>query len=271
MTPLAPKFFILFASIANILKSLSGMITGATRATLNKHFSIIENMGDVTAKGYTQGIAGWLLGMSLGIGISMLPGMQPASPGVFLSVFCLGGVHLFASYKALSLVNLNTLNMQRTCILLDEFITNRQILSPDEVRKREKIILRPHFVSQAKIHLGSSVPYITSSTFELEKLLEIFKGEKYLLNFGQNGRGKDVFIVLHISANSLEILKAFFNGYYLATQTLQTRNDLSNLTESLEFTRKHFSIFLPKLVEHGWNTKNILLQVNEFRSEWDYS
>lgn len=273
LTPLAPSMFIVFGSIANILKGVSGIIGGATRASFNKHFALAENMGDLTAKASIQGIASFLIGMTLGIGLSMVGGMVPASQMVYSTISILGIIHLSLSYRALSTVRLSTLNVQRTALLIDEFLASGSILTTEQIQEKEKIIFRPNYVKYPKITLGVTIEELTTSAEDLKHLLEVFDAERYLLTIDRKG----VKVVLHQHIDSQDTLKAFFHAYYLAKQSKSGDSTLNQGTHpnpffylhpSLNFTRQNFPIFFRKLNDGGWNSENNLFLTKEFRSEW---
>jgi hypothetical protein len=55
LTPLVPRYFLFFASLANVCKGIAGITSGATKAALNNHFSVNSSLGDITAKAQSQG------------------------------------------------------------------------------------------------------------------------------------------------------------------------------------------------------------------------
>lgn len=55
MTPLAPTFFLPLASLAYVAKGIGGLAAGASKASLHKTLALRENLGDITAKLYSQG------------------------------------------------------------------------------------------------------------------------------------------------------------------------------------------------------------------------
>lgn len=71
-------------------------------------------------------MATFLLGMSLGIGLSVLPFNAPATTGIFCTYACLSAVNLYASYRALSSVHMRTLNNQRAYIVMQHYMQSRR-------------------------------------------------------------------------------------------------------------------------------------------------
>ena len=71
-----------------------------------------NNLGDITAKAQSQGLAAYLAGMRLGIGLTFAVG-DASTVGLFSVFAALGMAQLFFSYRALRAVQLTTLNPER--------------------------------------------------------------------------------------------------------------------------------------------------------------
>eukprot|EP01132_Coremiostelium_polycephalum_P000808 gene808-1004_t len=140
-TPFAPGYFLPMASVSNLSKGLAGLMYGSTRASLNKSFSLKENLGDITAKYQSQGMAAYLTGMGLGTGIGMLLSIPPLSMvSNLFAVFVLSVIHLFCGYRALKSVNFKTFNQQRTSIILKHWFSKNEILKPKVVNSMEQYV-----------------------------------------------------------------------------------------------------------------------------------
>lgn len=72
LTMMFPGSFLLLASAANTVKGVAGLVTGACRASINQRMAIVNNLGDLTAKGHVQGLAAYLTGLCLGVGYDRL-------------------------------------------------------------------------------------------------------------------------------------------------------------------------------------------------------
>jgi hypothetical protein len=107
LTPLAPKYFLFLASLANIGKNISYLSASASRVAIHKSFTMHENLADVTAKTGSQTILSSLLGTSLGIYISTLVNHSyPLTSAAFL--LC-SAMHLSCTYLSLQSVTIRTL------------------------------------------------------------------------------------------------------------------------------------------------------------------
>jgi len=294
LTPLFPGKFLLLGSIANLMKAIAGLVLGATKASFNKMFSLSENMADVTAKHQSQGLLSYLIGMAFGMGITYSIPTQPAVYGHFVAYSFLAVIHLWASVKALNSVTLNTLNEQRTGILLQEYFHTSQIISPDIAKKSERLFFKPELQYPA-IVLGASVKETFENVDQIKSAITTHQDENYLLNY----RPHKLSVVLREGSSPLDLLKAYFHAYYVKITLFlggvrsekvralddphwlerveqwqsETETDKKlphGWTEkSLEFTRRNFDSFVVRLDRAGWNTSNILLFAHDMRSTWE--
>ena len=98
MTTAFPGMFLILGSVANVLKGIAGLTSGACRASINNNMAIADNLGDVTAKLSAQGMLAYVLGTSLGVSMSV--GLTGASvPALYALFVSLATVHLFCSYR----------------------------------------------------------------------------------------------------------------------------------------------------------------------------
>ena len=272
ITPLAPYYFLFLASFANVCKGLAGITSGATRAHLNKHFSKNENLGDITAKSQTQGVAVWLGGMSIGILLSMLPIHSPGSIYIFATFSILAIGHIFSSYKALSSVALNTLNEQRLSLLIDHFISNFSLPNPFVLKDKETIITTPLLLKYNKIQIGSSIEQSIKNTESLVHLFNIFKNEKYIISY--NSSTSSIYILLKKDTEIVDIIKAYLNAFYfksLLPQINRNENEIPinpQYEHSLQWANKNFNLFWKELETKQWNTSHLLLLIDDNRVNW---
>ena len=124
---------------STICKTMCGMSAGATKGRITHHFSINGNMADLTAKESTQETLVSLLGLLGGIALAHLLRHDESYIGtgdahdtsnirheLFLtwSIFSfLTIVHVWANYRAVTLLKLRTLNRERGMVALQGVIT----------------------------------------------------------------------------------------------------------------------------------------------------
>ncbi|CAG07219.1 unnamed protein product [Tetraodon nigroviridis] len=150
LAPYFPAFFTLIMCVSGVFKSLVGVAGGATRAALTVHQARRDNMADISAKDGSQetlvNLAGLLVSLAL---VSFVAD----NAALTLSLFFLFTVlHLFANYKAVRSVVMETLNEARLSIVLQEYLKDGRMLSPLEANQREPVLME--FKKTVPIKLG---------------------------------------------------------------------------------------------------------------------
>lgn len=123
---------------SGILRALCGVSAGAAKASLSAHFAKNGNLAELNAKDGSQETVISLMGMLVG---SLFVRMVEGRVAVWAWMFVLIALHLWTNYQAVRAVRMRSLNRQRATILLDEYHRRGRVLRPDEVAKRERILL----------------------------------------------------------------------------------------------------------------------------------
>lgn len=193
LTPLAPAYFLLIASVANIGKNISFLAASASRAAIHKSFAVSENLADVTAKTGSQSIFSSTLGTGLGITLASLIGNEYGlTVGAFL---VLSSLSLCSTYFSINHVTINTISVTRlelllahylaidkslekatpTSVLLSQMATGgasslyeRQLLSPAEVRSIERLLAVPRPLVLPPLSIGSDLNIAFRNSEQLE-------------------------------------------------------------------------------------------------------
>ena len=271
MTPLFPKFFLLLGSIANTAKGVAGLSNGAVRASINKNFALRENIGDVTAKSFSQGLVGYLLGMAGGIGLNNL--LENYSIWFyFYSFFILGVLHSISSYYGTKVVILRNLDRQRFNILFDSYLNDpKTILNPELVNIEERFVWPFYRNLPDNIFLGESIAQYLHSESEILKAKHHLKTEKYYL-IASNTDQADKFqinVFYSHSRSEKDIIKSFFHSkciqsYHLWSDKEGLDSLETILQDSQDFVEKNFESFFGALKENGWVLEHQLLGVNDY-------
>ncbi|KAJ3077697.1 hypothetical protein HK102_005030, partial [Quaeritorhiza haematococci] len=133
LTPLFPSFFLPMASLSNVGKNVGWLAHSATRAAMNKGFTLEDNLGDVTAKSAAQSTAAGLIGTGLGVVVSWIFGAS-AAPTTLLTVFIpISLANLWFAYETNMCVVTRTLNVERGELLFNDFA--RRIVAPSASSK----------------------------------------------------------------------------------------------------------------------------------------
>uniref|UniRef100_A0AAQ5XML2 RUS family member 1 n=1 Tax=Amphiprion ocellaris TaxID=80972 RepID=A0AAQ5XML2_AMPOC len=139
LAPYFPAFFTLIVCTAGIFKSIVGVAGGATRAALTVHQARRDNMADISAKDGSQETLVNLAGLL--VSLILIP-LVTDNPVLTLSLFFLFTVlHLFANYKAVRSVVMETFNEARLSIVLQQYLRDERILNPLEANQREPVSL----------------------------------------------------------------------------------------------------------------------------------
>lgn len=264
LTPLFPAYFLLMASLANTLKGVAGIISGATRASFNRGFATSDNLGEVTAKAQGQGIAAYLAGMGLGIGLSFLWPIHELTY-TFPLFLSLAAVHLTAGYHALCNVTLTTLNLQRAFLLIDHYVraTAQQavmarIETPDEVRVRERFVagsrpFHPHLELAAPLHgaFASGAAALAA--------LRAFATKRYVIALAADGSGR-LRVLLKKEAEARDVLEALFHAVAVLHQQPDGRaRTEEDVRGAGRFVTERFPTFFAQLSTSQWKDSDLLL------------
>jgi hypothetical protein len=136
-----PLVLLLVTSAATLCKTLCGMAAGATKSSITVHFAVQGNMADLNAKESTQETLVSLTGMVLGVSLArQLTKLEESSDddmdnknnaelalylqwGIFV---VLTVVHVWANWKGVKLLRLETLNRERAHIVVQGLVTALQ-------------------------------------------------------------------------------------------------------------------------------------------------
>jgi hypothetical protein len=126
---LPASWFIVAVSIASFFKAVTGVAGGAARASLTQHFAVVQNTADVSAKDGSQETAANLLGMLLGMLVTVLVPAESftATASVF---FFFTAMHLFFNYRGVRSLTISRFNRQRLDVTLDAALRCWQDLGP---------------------------------------------------------------------------------------------------------------------------------------------
>ncbi|XP_013064724.2 RUS family member 1-like [Biomphalaria glabrata] len=296
MDILAPSFrgyFTLIVCTSGVCRSIVGVAGGATRAALTQHQARRNNMADVSAKDGSQetlvNLAALLCNLML---LPLVSGQQIV---IWLLFFLFTLLHLFANYKAVRSVCMETLNQARLHYIVNNYLLKEQVLDVATVNKMEPVLFpvkRP-----LNLRLGVSVGEVTKS-ISFNSLMDVYErsmtGYILALDFSR----KNINIVLSQSSDMLDQIQACFHAELLnfiieqnkkgqelspklkhlgklVAETQQTKvvdEEMmkSVLATSLHFVESWISPLTKDLHNKGWITEIALLGANEWRALWDY-
>ncbi|KAL6071877.1 hypothetical protein STEG23_023599 [Scotinomys teguina] len=282
MAPTYPIFFTMTVSASNLAKCIVGVAGGATRAALTMHQARRNNMADVSAKDSSQETVVNLAGLL--VSLLMLP-LVSDCPSLSLGCFILlTALHIYANYRAVRALVLETLNESRLQLVLKHFLQRGEVLEPASANQMEP--LWTGFWPSLSLSLGVPLHYLVSSVCELKQLVEGHR-EPYLLRWDQSQN--QVQVVLSQGAGPEAILRAATHGLVLGAlqEDGPLPNELAELREQARAGPKKenwilvrethqvldtlFPKFLKGLQAAGWKTEKHHLEVDEWRATWPLS
>ncbi|XP_042638896.1 RUS family member 1 [Orycteropus afer afer] len=231
MAPVYPVCFTVTVCTSNLAKCIVSVAGGATRAALTMHQARRNNMADVSAKDSSQETLVNLAGLLVSLLMLPLVADWPSfSLGCF---FLLTALHIYANYRAVRALVMETLNEGRLWLVLKHFLQRGEVLSPTAANQMEP--LWTGLWPSLSLSLGVPLHRLIASASELQRLVEGHH-EPYLLHWDQSrSPEKDSWVTVKKTHQVLD---------------------------------KLFPKFLKGLRDAGWNTEKHQLEVDEWRATW---
>ncbi|KAG7497378.1 hypothetical protein JOB18_036590 [Solea senegalensis] len=200
------------------------------------------------------------------VSLAIIP-LVTNNPILTLSLFFLFTIlHLFANYKAVRSVVMETFNEARLSIVLQQYLKDKQVLTPQEANQREPVFFE--FTKMMPVKLGVRLQEIVQSPEELQLALK--KNNMPFLMGVRNGR---VCVCLGPEASVHDEIRAMCQAAWisstLSSHTQQGKQGhWETVHESHTLMDTIFSPFLKGVEAAGWDTKRTLLDWDEWRVEW---
>ncbi|GFZ17706.1 root UVB sensitive protein [Actinidia rufa] len=149
----------------------------------------------------------------------------------------------------------NTLNPQRTAMIVADFLKTGKISSPADLRYREDLLFPWRLIEDAgNVKVGRAFHQIVKPS-KLRELKEIFPNEKFILNRGP--RWTDM--VLEQSATAEDALRGWLVAAYAANMEKSIHEPNAYVLEqAYERMNCVFSALLSELQSKGWHTDRFL-------------
>ncbi|BFZ18691.1 hypothetical protein BsWGS_21730 [Bradybaena similaris] len=293
MSPVFGSYFTLVVCASGICRSIVGIAGGATRAALTQHQARRNNMADVSAKDGSQetlvNLAALICSLVL---VPLVSGHQMIIWALYVLFTTM---HLFANYKAVTSVRMETLNQARLHLILRHYLETDDVLDVKTVNYLEPVLFpvrRPF-----KIRLGAPLGDLTRSV-SFSNLMDVYERrvEGYIL--GLDMKRKHISIVLSQASDTMDQLQACFHAELINFIVDHTRKgkilkpklqNLGNLIQkchnsktqdeeviksilltSMHYTESFMNSITRELHAKGWVTEVALLGADEWRALWDF-
>ncbi|XP_010554276.1 PREDICTED: protein root UVB sensitive 3 isoform X2 [Tarenaya hassleriana] len=264
LSPLFPSAFLVIVCLGSLSRSFTGVASGATRAALTQHFALQENAADISAKEGSQETMATMMGMALGMLLARITTGNPLA--IWLSFLSLTMFHI-----AVRCLVLNSLNFERSSVLLQNFMETGQVLSPKQVSSMEHVL--PVWITSVRssnlklLHRRVQLGVRISSLPRQQMMLllkgagDSYKKDKYLLVH----RKGNVSVILHKDSAATDVLQSYTHGLVLAN-LMDGSKDL--YSEGQSWMDKHYEEFLEKMKRAGWKTERLLSPSITWRASW---
>ncbi|XP_025089925.1 RUS1 family protein C16orf58 homolog [Pomacea canaliculata] len=284
LAPLFQAYFRLVVCFAGVCKSIVGVAGGATRAALTQHQARRNNMADVSAKDGSQETL-----VNLSALLCSIVLLQTVSGHFWLTwiVFSLlTTLHLFANYRAVRAVCMESLNQARLHIIMQDYFSYGTVPDVVTVNLREPVVMIKS--QKPNIALGVSFSTACSRYKDFESIKKAYSdlSSKYLLCYSKD---RDLLIiVLSHEAEVKDQLQACVQAELLRFllqkprqalspqfQHLVSHLDVDDEVTAMQLTYKASEKLMPSLLQelksNGWITSYTLLGANEWRASWKFS
>ncbi|XP_029462688.1 RUS1 family protein C16orf58 homolog isoform X2 [Rhinatrema bivittatum] len=285
MAPAFPACFTFIVCTAGLCKCIVGVAGGATRAALTMHQARRNNMADVSAKDGSQETLVNLAGLL--VSLLLIPLVADNLRLTYALYVLFTSLHLYANYRAVRGVVMETLNQARLRILVENFLREGKVLAPPAANAMEPVL--PVYHQDLTVILGAPLLSLASSVSDLEKA-RVNNQKKYLLGW-TNTKGR-MSIILHPHASSIDMIQActhieVFNIllYGKVQQCCVEPSTLRELQERLQnvseegiweiISETHllldriFPELLKGFITEGWVVDKNLLNFDEWRVDWN--
>ncbi|QCD90099.1 glutamate N-acetyltransferase/ amino-acid N-acetyltransferase [Vigna unguiculata] len=270
ISPLFPSAFVFVVCLGSISRSFTGVASGATRAALTQHFALQDNAADISAKEGSQETVATMIGMAMGMLLARITIGSPLA--IWFSFLSLTVFHMYANYRAVRCLALNSINLERSSILLHHFMETGQVLSPEQVSSQEHV-LPIRFISSSsrnsnymhkKVRLGMRISSFDNMEIK-EHLLSAasyYTKAKYILV----ERKGIIDVIVHKDSNAADVLKSFFHALVLAKNAHKSK---SLHSDGQKWVDNQYEVFITKLKSLGWKTERLLAPII-WRAYWSY-
>ncbi|KAL3677974.1 hypothetical protein R1sor_020930 [Riccia sorocarpa] len=276
ISPLCPQHFLTVGGLANMAKGMALVSARATRLPVYTSFAREGNLSDLYAKGEAISTLSNVFG--LGLGIYLASTCCATIQGKLLAAPVLSAVHLYSVTQEMRAAPINTLNGQRTAMLVADFLKTGKVSRPADLRYRERLILPVGLLQEAgNVSVGASLVSKVSKPSVFMELAKAFSNERFLLNFSDQRTD----LILHQSATGEDAVR----GWLLAAYAHQLAQDndpcgkddarshgfglkkMAALRDAHERTERSLPTLIQGLKDNGWHT-HLFLEGSGYRAVW---
>ncbi|XP_027126865.1 protein root UVB sensitive 2, chloroplastic-like isoform X1 [Coffea arabica] len=253
LSPVCPQLFLEMAGLGNFAKGMAVVAARATRLPIYSSFAKEGNLSDLFAKG--EAISTLFNVLGIGAGIQLASTVCSTMQGKLLVGPVLSVIHIYSVCEEMRAAPVNTLNPQRTAMLVADFVKTGRISSPADLRYREDLLFPGRLIEDAgNVKVGSALHMVVKPS-KLQQLKEIFPEERFLLSSGS----RQTDLILEHNATAEDALR----GWLVAAFTADLEKSVDDTSASIlkaayERMDTVFRPFLSELQAKGWHTDRFL-------------
>lgn len=253
LSPLWPHLFLELAGLGNFAKGMAVVAARATRLPIYSSFAKEGNLSDIFAKG--EAISTLCNVIGIGAGIQLASTICSSMQGKFLVAPLLSVLHIYSVYEEMRAVPVNTLNPQRTAMIIADFVKTGRVSSPADLRYHEDLLFPGRVIKDAgNVKVGSALHKVAKPS-KLWQLKEIFPDEKFILSPGNSWTE----LILEQNATGVDALRGWLVAAYAADiENSVPRPSIDVLEEAYKQMNRVFPPLLSQLQAKGWHTDRFI-------------
>ncbi|KAB1200934.1 hypothetical protein CJ030_MR0G005870 [Morella rubra] len=253
LSPLCPHLFLEMAGLGNFAKGMAVVAARATRLPIYSSFAKEGNLSDLFAKG--EAISTLFNVVGLGAGIQLASTVCSSMQGKLIVGPLLSIIHIYSVVEEMRAAPVDTLNPQRTAMIVADFLKTGKISSPADLRYREDLLFTGRLIEDAgNVKVGRPLRKFMKPS-ELGQLKQIFPEEKFVLSRGN----KWVDMVLEHDATGEDALRGWLVAAYAAHMGKSSHEPRASvLQKAYDKMSDVYYPFLSELRAKGWHTDRFL-------------
>ncbi|KAL5215894.1 hypothetical protein ABZP36_007295 [Zizania latifolia] len=253
LSPLCPQLFLEVAGLGNFAKGMAVVAARATRLPIYSSFAKEGNLSDLFAKG--EAISTLFNVMGIGAGIGLASTVCSTTQGKLIAGPLLSAVHIYGVVQEMRATPVDTLNPQRTAMIVADFIKRGKVSSPAELRYQEDLLFPNRLIEEAgNVKIGQPLRRVLSPQC-VEQLKATFSNEKFLLS----RKGNNTYMVLEQSATGEDALRGWLVAAFASEME---RSGVGSgdtvLNEAYKRMESVFPMFVSEVRGRGWYTDQFL-------------
>ncbi|KAJ6828793.1 protein root UVB sensitive 2, chloroplastic [Iris pallida] len=254
VSPLCPQLFLELAGLGNFAKGMAVVAARATRLPIYSSFAKEGNLSDLFAKG--EAISTLFNVLGLGVGIQLASTVCSSIQGKLIAGPLLSALHIYSVSQEMRAAPVNTLNSQRTAMIVADFVQNGKVSSPADLRYRENLVFPDRVIEEAgSVKVGRPLRKVVKNPSELAELRANFPNEKFVIVC----KNDHVDMVLEHGASGEDAMRGWLVAAFAAEMERSgygSKKDV--LKPAYGKMESLFPSFISEVKRRGWHTDQFL-------------